>query len=147
MEKTKNNPPKWLHRILALAAATLFLLVLLLPRLLTPALQGVGTHHQLGLKPCSALVYLGIPCPGCGGTTSFAHMARGNLPRALRANVFGSLLYLFLALWSVDLTLLFLFGHAKLTPWLLENALLAIKIALGLLVFGWLVKMTLWCIL
>jgi hypothetical protein len=59
---------------------------------LEPSPQNRGTHEQLGLPPCSFVVWFGRPCPACGMTTSWAHLIRGNLIGALRANVGGTLL-------------------------------------------------------
>lgn len=56
---------------------------------LTPDPAGHGTHMQLGMPPCGFLASTGLPCPGCGLTTCFAHMVRLEISPALRANVFG----------------------------------------------------------
>ncbi len=69
------------------------LAVLITAAILTPAAEGHGTHMQLGLPPCGFLVYTGYPCPGCGLTTSFAHMIRLQVGGALSANPFGVLLF------------------------------------------------------
>jgi hypothetical protein len=68
--------------------------VLITAATLTPASEGHGTHTQLGLPPCGFLVYTGFPCPGCGLTTSFAHMIRLQVGGAFHANPFGILLFL-----------------------------------------------------
>jgi len=52
----------------------------------TPDPEGFGTHQQFGLPPCSFRVMFGIPCPSCGGTTSFAHFVRGQWGNAWRVN-------------------------------------------------------------
>jgi hypothetical protein len=75
--------------LLASAALT----TLALARLLVPDPRGLGTHTQLGLPPCAFFVLTGLPCPACGLTTCFAHMARGQLAAAIKANVFGVLLF------------------------------------------------------
>lgn len=75
---------------LAAAAATL----LVLARLLQPDPRGLGTHLGLGLPPCGFLLWLELPCPACGLTTSFAHLARFELQAALRAHPGGLPLYL-----------------------------------------------------
>lgn len=74
---------------------------------LKPDPAGHGTHQQLGLPPCTMLVLFGRPCPTCGMTTSWAHLVRGRLGEALRANVGGTMLGL------VDLLVV---------PWLLLAA-------------------------
>ncbi|MEM6955599.1 MAG: DUF2752 domain-containing protein [Myxococcota bacterium] len=61
---------------------------------ITPAAEGHGTHTQLGLPPCGFLQATGIPCPGCGLTTSFAHMVRFQFTGASMANAFGVALFL-----------------------------------------------------
>ncbi|MEM9191666.1 MAG: DUF2752 domain-containing protein [Myxococcota bacterium] len=61
---------------------------------LTPSLEGHGTHTQLGLPPCGFLVMTGLPCPGCGLTTCFSHMVRGEFLSATAANPFGVMLFL-----------------------------------------------------
>jgi len=60
--------------------------------MLHPQADGLGTHQQLGLPPCTVRVLFGRPCPSCGMTTSWAHLVRGNVSEALRANVGGTLL-------------------------------------------------------
>ena len=70
--------------------------------LLEPARRGWGTHQRLGLPPCTFVVMLGHRCPVCGMTTSWAHLVRGELTDALRANVGGTLcgvITLITALW------------------------------------------------
>ena len=59
---------------------------------LSPDPRGYGTHQQLGLPPCSARLFFGYPCPGCGMTTCFAHFIRGELIEAARANMAGVVL-------------------------------------------------------
>lgn len=59
---------------------------------LEPNPEGLGTHQQLGLPPCSMRVLLGGPCPSCGMTTSFAHFVRGQFVKSAQANPAGLLL-------------------------------------------------------
>jgi hypothetical protein len=82
--------------LLALASGA----VLALSRLLVPAAEGLGTHMQLGLPPCGFLALFSLPCPACGLTTSFAHLARFSLLASLRAHPLGFPLFLaVLVLW------------------------------------------------
>jgi hypothetical protein len=60
--------------------------VLWIARALEPDARGHGTHEQLGLPPCGFLELTGIPCPGCGLTTAFAHLARADVVAAFEAN-------------------------------------------------------------
>jgi len=61
---------------------------------LQPDPSGIGTHQQLGLPPCTSVSLLGIRCPACGMTTSWAWMIRGRLDRAISCNVGGAILFL-----------------------------------------------------
>ena len=69
-------------------------IVIALAATLTPDPSGHGTHTQLGLPPGGFLVLTGYPCPGCGLTTSFAHMTRLQFIGATHANPFGVILFL-----------------------------------------------------
>jgi hypothetical protein len=68
--------------------------VLSASRWLTPSPSGMGTHTQLGLPPCGFLLLLGAPCPACGLTTSFAHLAHFQLLASLHAHPMGVPLFL-----------------------------------------------------
>ncbi len=59
-----------------------------------PDPSGHGTHTQLGLPPCGFLQTTGLPCAGCGMTTCFAHMARGEVVAAAAANPAGVAFFL-----------------------------------------------------
>jgi hypothetical protein len=65
--------------------------VLLLAFLLKPDPRGLGTHEQLFLRPCNFYATTGLPCPSCGMTTAFAHMARGQVIEALFAQPLGAI--------------------------------------------------------
>ena len=79
---------RWIAIALAMGLSGLIAVAAVLP----PRAQGLGTHQQLGLPPCSVRVMFGQPCPSCGMTTSWANLVRGNVGNALRANVGGMLL-------------------------------------------------------
>ena len=61
----------------------------------------VFTVAQLGdvigvpVAHCALKMLLGIPCPGCGITTSIEALLRGNLAGALHANAAGPFVLLF----------------------------------------------------
>lgn len=78
-----------LRRTCWLAVLTGALGVLTTARMLTPSLEGRGTHVALGLSPCGFLAYTGLPCPTCGLTTAFAHLAHGSLRASLHAHPLG----------------------------------------------------------
>jgi hypothetical protein len=80
------------------------LLGLIGARLLEPAVDGVGTHRQLGLPACPMLTLSGLPCPFCGLTTSLALAVRGEWTASLRVQPLG-LFVLLTALTLVCLNL------------------------------------------
>ena len=61
---------------------------------LQPDPIGHGTHKQLGLGTCSILSWTGYPCPMCGMTTTFTHMALLQWWEALQTQPFGVALFL-----------------------------------------------------
>lgn len=81
---------RWLWVLTGVPAA----LVIGLACVLTPDPSGMGTHAQLGLPPCLFHALTSWPCPACGLTTSFAHMARLNVVAAFAAHPLGVPLFL-----------------------------------------------------
>ena len=80
-------------RMLALSVALTCLTVLIVAALATPNPSGVGTHASaLRLQPCHFLASTGLPCPGCGMTTSFAWFARGNVAASVFVQPMGTAL-------------------------------------------------------
>ncbi len=85
--------------IVILALTAVFALAAWLP----PSASGHGTHESLGLPPCGFLVITGIPCPSCGLTTSFSHMAHGHIWLAFVTQPFGFVLFLlFIYMWVMS---------------------------------------------
>lgn len=82
-----------------------FVVVCMIAFKLTPAAEGLGTHQQLGLPPCFFYHLTGIPCPGCGLTTSFTHLAHGNFISAFKVNPMGPFLFLAYAFLSLSVLL------------------------------------------
>ena len=68
--------------------------VLAIATQLAPSPTGYGTHLQLGLGSCSFLRAFGIPCPMCGMTTTFAHLAHFHLWEGTVNQPFGLVLFL-----------------------------------------------------
>jgi hypothetical protein len=62
-------------------------------RALVPDPSGLGTHAQLGLPPCVFHALTSWPCPACGLTTSFAHMARWDVAAAVASHSLGAPLF------------------------------------------------------
>src|SRR5687767_7006253 len=82
----------WFARLIALAVAAGALSVLLTAAWLEPSSRGVGTHVALGMQPCAFLERTGVPCAGCGMTTSFALLVRGRVLSSFIAQPFGMIL-------------------------------------------------------
>ena len=66
--------------------------VLLTAAVLEPSPEGMGTHQQLGLSPCYFPKNLGVPCPACGMTTSWAYLMDGNVRASAEVNLGGFVL-------------------------------------------------------
>lgn len=71
------------------------IVLLIVAGTLQPSRSGIGTHHQLGLPPCSLRMLAGIRCPSCGMTTSWAHFMNGNLIASAKSNAGGTMLAFF----------------------------------------------------
>lgn len=103
------RPLSPLGRTACLSLASLLAGLLLLATSVQPDPRGYGTHEQLGMKPCAFRAILNIPCPTCGGTTSFAHFVRGDWRASFHAN---------------SAAFAFAFLSTLLAPWLVMSALI-----------------------
>jgi hypothetical protein len=86
------------------AAAGIAISLAALGLFVAPSPSGHGTHTQLGLPPCWTMELFGIPCPGCGVTTSVVLAAHGELARSFVNQPFGCALALCMAsfvAWAV----------------------------------------------
>ena len=81
-------------------------------RWVQPDPRGLGTHQRLGLPPCGFQLLTGYPCPGCGLTTSFAWVARGEILHGLRVQPFGGVLAIVMFGMPVAVGLSFAGGRA-----------------------------------
>jgi hypothetical protein len=85
-------------------------LALLALRLIaTPDERGYGTHEQLGLPDCLMMEVTGVPCPGCGVTTSVTLFVHGRFLDSFLTQPFGLIVVVLIPLfvvWS-------LWGHAR----------------------------------
>jgi hypothetical protein len=126
-------------RLLGLIVALPAAAVLVTAAAIHPDARGYDTHTQLGLPPCGLLQRTGMPCPTCGMTTAFAHMARGHILAALRAQACGTALFLLMLAAALAGTAQViggwnLLGRLRFRMWWLW-ALLAAATA------GWAIKM------
>ena len=74
-------------------AAAGLMAMIAIAALLEPNPQGIGTHQGLGFPPCLWVEWLGMRCPSCGMTTSWAWMVRGQPTIAMQTNPAGALLF------------------------------------------------------
>lgn len=132
----------WARRVSLFLGAPTWL-VLGIALWLTPAAEGYGTHRQLGLSGCTLLSITGYPCPMCGMTTTFSHMAHAQPLMALRTQPFGVVLFLitaFLAGLALAELILPTGRWRRLLSWIERYEL---RLAIGLLVGligGWIYK-------
>lgn len=87
-----------------------------LARILEPSREGVGTHTQLGLPPCTFLYLTGIPCPFCGMTTSWTHAAHLDVFSAVRTQPMGVVLFALTLAFGVSLLGRAIVGSPPLRP-------------------------------
>ncbi|MCO8125147.1 DUF2752 domain-containing protein [Stieleria sp. TO1_6] len=85
----------WLLRGIAASIALVLAGMLAVASQLQPSPVGLGTHHQLGLPPCSIRMLWGIRCPSCGMTTAWAHFMHADILAAATANLGGLLLAIY----------------------------------------------------
>ena len=98
---TRRSQEHWILLAGSLGALAIFIVLALW---IHPDPRGFGTHEQLGLPACKMMEWTGIPCPGCGVTTSVALFAHGRFLEALRNQPLGFLVALAIplcAVWSV----------------------------------------------
>ena len=81
-------------RLISLALGIPAWVVLGIAVYLEPETKGFGTHQQLGLGSCTVLTLTGYPCPMCGMTTTFTHMAHLSPWMAFKTQPFGVVLFL-----------------------------------------------------
>lgn len=107
---------------------------------LKPDPHGMGTHQQLGLKPCGMVIMTGYPCPTCGMTTAFAHTVRGQFVSAIHAQLSGFLLALATIVIAAGSLFALVRGRWPRVPW---HILSPYRLMLALLIVtlgGWFVK-------
>ncbi|MDH5672554.1 MAG: DUF2752 domain-containing protein [Myxococcales bacterium] len=138
----REAPSEALPRLLWAALALAAVAVLAVARALSPDPSGLGTHTQLGLPGCGFLALTSLPCPGCGLTTSFAHMAQSHFAAAFAAHAVGPLLFALTAL-AVPLSL-----YACLRAWPVVETIERLRLQ-GLVLwvsaavfFAWLLRLT-----
>jgi len=98
---TKRSQEHWILLVGSLGALAVFVVLALW---MHPDPRGFGTHEQFGLPACRMMEWTGIPCPGCGVTTSIALFAHGRFLDSLRNQPLGFIVALAIplcALWAL----------------------------------------------
>jgi len=121
----------------------IILAVLMVPFWLEPAIQGLGTHQQLGLPACPWWTYLHIKCPTCGLTTSFTWLTSGQLSESFASHLLGPLLYGFLSLLGLLLLAGTFFPRWLGRLFLLKEVRFVIDVGLVLFVIQWVYTLSL----
>jgi Protein of unknown function (DUF2752) len=125
----------------------LFLLGILLLALLgvaswlNPDPTGMGTHLQLGLPNCTMNAFLGIPCPGCGMTTAWAHTLNGDLAKGVECNAAGVLLCLLAAGLAPCAFVLALRGKASTYHWVSTVAITTLLAVVAISAVQWMIRL------
>lgn len=101
LDRAAAIPASTSNRVAGLFVALPTSIVLGLASWLTPAPEGVGTHQQLGMAGCTMLTFTGWPCPMCGMTTTFTHLAHFHPWEAAVTQPFGLVLFAFTVVFAV----------------------------------------------
>ncbi len=107
--RTQRSARRYEHWTLLGLALLGLAAVVVLGAFVDPDPRGYGTHERLGMDPCRMLQWTGVPCPGCGVTTSVSLAAQGEFAASLRNQPFGFLLAFLVPLAAV----LALVQHAR----------------------------------
>ena len=113
--------PLW-GRCYAAVIAAMAWGILLVAFSLSASERGLGTHRQLGLPPCGFAVMTGFPCPTCGMTTAFAHMAHGRPLKAMRCQPAGGFLALGTLVAALACSVCVVAGRYPTLNWYRVNA-------------------------
>ena len=129
------------ERLGVFGLGVMLLVVLIVAFWLQPNPAGLGTHTQLGLPGCTMVTLLGIRCPGCGMTTSWAYTLKGDLTSAIRVNV-GGVLLCFLAMATFPFLMWTgIRGRPFETRWFTQIAVTVLLIAIFISIVEWLIRL------
>ena len=106
-----------------------------------PSPSGIGTHQQLGLPPCTLQWVVGIRCPGCGMTTSWACLMDGRIGDGFRANSGGVLLCLIAIVFAPFCAWYAYLGRPSRGGWFSRYALISLLLALAVALIEWVLRL------
>lgn len=127
----------WNERLQMGCAAACLIAILALAAWLRPDPNGMGTHTQLGLPPCTMSSLTGLRCPGCGMTTSWALVMDGDFETAIGTNLGGTLLCLLSMISAPWLLAMAISGQRSRGNWFPWFAMLGVAAALGIAIIEW----------
>jgi len=125
------------HWIVLGCALLSAIVIALLATVAHPDARGFGTHEQLGLPPCRAMDWFGVPCPGCGVTTSVALALEGELSASFTNQPFGLLVAFALPLFVLWAALGHLLGRDLYRDAFSPRARPLLWLGLALVLAGW----------
>ena len=128
-------------RIVAAMVLTACAAVIGVAAWLSPSDQGLGTHQQMGLAACGFYETSGWPCPTCGMTTAFSHVAHGNLIRGFFAQPAGTVFALIVIVVGIVAGYVLITGRSMGTwlAWHMTPVRIGVFVA-ALLLMGWAFK-------
>jgi hypothetical protein len=129
-----------LTRLIAVGVFVGSMAILGVARWIDPDTKGVGTHRQLGLRPCGFLITTGLPCPTCGMTTAFANTVRGRLWRAAQAQPAGTLLALLTAALACLALVVMITGRRLEINWYRINPMHVLIGGIAVFLGSWIFK-------
>lgn len=130
----------WLQRAALLAVGMCTGGLLLTASQLTPRSDGLGTHQQLGLPPCTVRVLWGTRCPACGMTTSWAYFTQGQFVASAATNAGGFALAL-IATAAAPITALLAITGQTARRWMLPTLVVALTLAVAISMTEWLLRL------
>ena len=128
----------WSIRLVSAFAGISTLALLITARILQPAVEGFGTHQQLGLPPCTSIYVWGVRCPACGMTTSWAWFTRFEFAAAAESNIGGLLLAIIALAYVPASCYFFLRGRASRGGWFSMTLALLLAAAMLAAIIQWL---------
>ena len=121
--------------------------ILGLARSLTPDPAGIGTHQQLGLMECGFITMFNMPCPMCGMTTTFTHLAHFQFWEGFVNQPYGTFLF-FLNIYTIYIGFLELISpnkrHVAFIRMLEKREMWTMVILGGGLILSWFYKISIY---